>query len=258
VTAPAQFTAVARAELCKLRSVRSTWWTLVATLAFNVFVAVALAIVVPGQLSSHEKATLDSPRVSLAGLHLSQVAIGVLGVLVISTEYTTGTIRSTLAAIPQRRLMLAAKTLVFGAVALVVGIASCLAAYLAFNAFLADASLRTSLSDPGVLRAVLGGGLFLGVLGLFGLGLGTVLRSSSGGVAALLGLMFVPPVLLELLPHALKDSVGPYVPLVAASTIFSTRPEAGALGTWTGFGLFCLYAAAALAAAFVLIDHRDA
>ena len=184
----AQFAGVLRAEFCKLWTVRATWWALTSVLAFNIATAVLLGIFLPSRLSAHDKATLDSTRVSLGGLHLSQVAIGLLGVLVITSEYGSGMIRATLAAVPQRRLMLAAKTLTFAAAATVTGLAASFAAYLLFQIFLpAGDAMRTTLMDPGVLRAVTGAGLYLAVLGLFGLGLGTILRSSAGAVAALLG-----------------------------------------------------------------------
>jgi ABC-type transport system involved in multi-copper enzyme maturation permease subunit len=249
---------VMRSELCKLRSVRSTYWALLAALAFNVVLAALLAIFLPGQLSAHEKATLDTTRVSLGGMHLSQVAFGLLGVLVISSEYSTGTIRASLAAVPQRRLMLAAKTIVFALTALVVGIISCFAAYFAFQGLVSEDSLRMSLGDPGVVRAVIGGGLYLTALGLFGLGLGAITRSSAGAIATLLGLLFVPPILLELLPHSLKESLNPYVPMEAGSAVFSVHHDTGILRPWAGFGVFCLYVTIALGCAFVLIKRRDA
>jgi ABC-2 type transport system permease protein len=252
------FVDLTRSELCKLRSVRSTYCSLLAILAFNVGIAALLAIFLPGQLSAHEKATLDTTRVSLGGMHLSQVAAGLLGVLVISSEYTTGAIRATLAAVPQRRQLLAAKATVFTAVSVIVGVVSCFAAYLVFQGLLSDASLRTSLGDPGVLRALLGGGLYLTALGLFGLGLGTIMRSSAGAIATLLGLLFIPPILLQLLPHAVRQDLNPYVPMEAGSAVFTVHHDAGTLAPWAGFGVFCIYVAIATAIAFVLIGRRDA
>ena len=247
-----------RAEFCKLRSVRSTYWTLVAALVFNVAFAALEAIFLPGRLSDHDKATLDAVRVSLGGSHLSQIAFGVLGVLVITSEYTTGMIRVTFAAEPRRRHVLAAKAIVFATTALVVGIAASFAAYFAFQGLLRGDSLRSSINDPGVVRALIGGGLYLAMLGLLGLGLGAIIRSSAGTIAALFSLLFVPQVLVQLLPETWKTTIGPYVPMEAGSQIFSQHHEPGALTPWTGFGIFSLYAIAALVAAFVLIDHRDA
>jgi hypothetical protein len=254
-----QLADVLRSEWCKLRSVRSTVWALAATVIFNVAVAVVLGIVLPGHLSAHQKQTIDSVRVSLGGLHLSQVAIGLLGVLAITGEYATGMIRSTLAAVPQRRLLLTAKAVVLTAAALLTGIAASFAAYLVFQALLPVGDpMRTTLAGPGVLRAVTGAGLYLAVLGLLGFGLGAVIRSSAGAVAALLGLLFIPTLLAALLPASWQDSLGPYLPMNAADAVYITHPQPATLGPWAGFGVFCGYAAAALLAGFVLITRRDA
>jgi ABC-2 type transport system permease protein len=250
---------ILRSEFWKLRTVRTTWWALAAVVVSNVAVAALLAIFLPSHMSLSQKAAIDSTRVSLGGLHLSQVAFGVLGVLVITSEYSTGMIRATLAAVPQRRLMLAAKTAVFTVTALVVGVASCFAAYFAFQVFLpAGDAMRSTLNEPGVVRAVAGAGLFLTVLGLFGLGLGAVIRSSTAAVATLLGVIFVPSLLVTLLPQSWQDTVGAYLPLNAGETIISVHHQAHTLQPWPGFGVFCLYAGAALAAGFFLISRRDA
>jgi ABC-2 type transport system permease protein len=255
----ARFADILRSEYLKLRTVRSTFWALLAAVVFNVALAALLAIFLPSHMSAHQKATIDSTRVSLGGLHLSQVAFGVLGVLVITTEYSTGMIRATLAAVPQRRLMLTAKTTVFAVTALIIGITSCFAAYVAFQALLpAGDGMRTSLSDPGVLRAVTGAGIYLTVLGLFGLGLGAIIRSSTGAVATLMGVLFVPSLIVTLLPQSWQDTVGAYLPMNAGETIITVHHQAHTLQPWPGFGVFCLYAAAALAAGFFLISHRDA
>lgn len=263
-TAPARaglaplFAGILRSEARKLGTVRSTAWALLAAVAFNVITAALLGALLPGHLSAHQKAVIDSVRVSLGGLHLSQVAVGLLGVLAVTGEYSSGMIRATLAAVPQRRLLLTAKALVLTAAVAVTGIAACLAAYLAFQAFLpAGDALRTTLAGPGVLRAVTGAGLYLTVLALLGFGLGAVLRSSAGAVAVLFGVLFVPSLLAALLPPSWQDTIGRYLPMNAGDTIYTVRPEAHMLGPWAGFGVFCLYAAAALAAGFVLIGRRD-
>jgi hypothetical protein len=109
-----------------------------------------------------------------------------------------------------------------------------------------------------VLRAVTGGGLYLAVLGLLGLGLGAVIRSSAGAVAALFAALFVPPLVMTLLPHSWQDTIGPYLLMQAGTAIFLVQHPPGFLGTWAGFGVFCLYAAAALATGLVLVNRRDA
>ncbi|TGB15106.1 ABC transporter permease subunit [Streptomyces sp. MZ04] len=250
---------ILRSEFLKLRSVRATFWTLFAAVVFNIGVGALAGIFIPGRLSGEDKLTADAIRLSLAGLHLSQIAIGVLGVLAITTEYSTGMIRATFAAVPQRRMLLSAKVVVFAAVALSVGIVSCFGSFYAFQAFASDDALSLSISDPGVLRAVCGGGLYLGVLGLLGMGLGLVLRASAGSIAALFGLLFVPAILLDLLPSSWKENVGPYMPMNAGSQIFITKgAEVSSLGPWPGMGIFSLYAAVALAIGFALINRRDA
>ena len=250
---------VMRSEWCKFRSVRSTWWALAAALAFNVVTAALLAVFLPRALSAHERATIDSVRVSLGGLHLSQVTFGLLGVLVITSEYSSGMIRASLAAVPQRRLMLAAKTAVFAACSVITGIAACLAAYFIFQMILpAGDAMRTSLTDPGVARAVTGAGLYLAVLGLFGLGLGAVIRSAAGAVAALFGVLFVPSILITLLPASWQNTAGPYLPMNAGEVIYSVQHQAHTLGPWAGLGVFSGYAAAALLAGFIMISRRDA
>ena len=138
----------------------------------------------------------------------------------------------------------------------VTGIAACLAEYLAFRAFLPAGD--ATLADPGVLRAVIGAGLYLSVPALLGFGLGAILRSSAGAVAVLFGVLFVPTLLVALLPSPWQDTVGRYLPINAGDTIYTVHPESHMLRPWTGFGVPCLYAAAALAAGFVLIGRRDA
>jgi hypothetical protein len=253
-----RFADIVRSERCKLWSVCSTQWTLLAAVVFNIGLAALLALFLPGQLSAHDKATLDSTRVSLGGMHLSQIAFGLLGVLAITSEYTTGMIRTSFSAVPQRRLMLAAKTIVFVATAATVGVFASFAAYFVFQALLSGDAMKTSLADPGVLRAVFGGGLYLTVLGLLGLGLGAIIRSSAGAVASLFGLLFVPSLLVELVPQSWKATISPYMPMEAGSAVFSAHRQAGELGAWSGFGVFCLYATLALSVAFVLISRRDA
>jgi hypothetical protein len=254
------FTNVVRAELFKLRTVRSTYWTLLVAFASNIGFAVLAAAVLAPRLNADDLAHVDVVQLAMAGLHLSQVAFGVLGTLAITGEYGTGMIRTTLAAVPRRRTVLAAKALVFAGVTLITATVSTFAAYLAFQVALPAHTLTgTSLSDPGVARAVAGGGLYLTVFGLLGLGIGALLRSSAGAIATLLGVLFVPPLLLDVLPGAMKTTIGPYIPMVSGSQIFvATNREATSLAPWTGLGVFCIYAAAALLSGFALVNHRDA
>lgn len=255
---PARFADLLRSEFCKLHSVRSTYWTLLAAVGSNVGVAALLALFLPAHLSAHDRATLDAVRVSLGGVHLSQIAFGVLGVLVITSEYDTGMIRATLSAVPRRRLLLAAKAIVFAVTGAIVGILSSFAAYFVFQGLLSGESLRSSIGDPGVLRAVTGGGLYLTVLGLFGFGLGAIIRVGTGAIAALFGVLFVPQILAELLPRSWQTRILPYLPMEAGSQILSLQQQAGTFGVWSEFGVFSLYTLGALVIGFVLITRRDA
>jgi hypothetical protein len=250
---------VLRSEARKLYTVRSTWWALLGGFAFTVVTAVLLGALLPGHLSARQQATIDSVRVSLGGLHLSQITAGLLGVLAITSEYGTGMIRATLAAVPQRRVLLAAKALVLTAAVAATAIAGCLAAYLMFQAFLpAGSPMHTTLATPAVARAVTGAGLYLTVLALLGFGLGAVLRSSAGAVAALFGLLFIPTLLAALLPQSWQDRIGGYLPMNAGDAVYTVRGQAHMLGPWTGFAVFSAYAALALATGFILISRRDA
>lgn len=253
------FADILKSEFLKLRSVRSTFWTLFAAVVFNVGLGAAVGAFVPGHLSASDKQSVDAVRLSLGGLHLSQIAVGVLGVLVITSEYSTGMIRATFSAVPQRRVVVAAKAVVFSLAALVVGALSCFGGYFAYEAALSDSSMSSSLGDPGVLRALLGGGIYLAVLGLLGLGLGLVIRAGAGAIATLFGLLFVPGILVDLLPGTWRDTVGPYLPMEAGSQIFIASSHGQtSLGPWGGLGVFTLYAAVALLAGFALINRRDA
>jgi ABC-2 type transport system permease protein len=254
------FTNLVRAELVKLTTIRSTYWALLVTFVSNIGFAALTAAVLAPRLKPSDLAHVDVVQLALAGLHLSQIAYGVLGALIITGEYGTGMIRTTFAAVPRRRTVLAAKTLVFAGTALITATISTAAAYLTFLAALPAHTLTgTAFSDPGVTRAVLGGGLYLTVYGLLGFGLGTLLRSSAGAIATLLGVLFVPPLLLDLLPGSWKTTIGPYIPMQAGTQIFvAARREAASLAPWTGFAVFCLYAAVALLAGFAVINRRDA
>jgi ABC-2 type transport system permease protein len=257
----ASFPSILRSEFTKLRSVRSTYWTLFAAVVFTIGLSVIAALVVSGNyagFSPRRKADFNATQLSLGGLNLAQIAIGVLGVLTITSEYGTGMIRATLSAVPQRRTMLAAKGIVFAATALAIGLFASFVAYLLGQALLSGQAPTTSLGDPHVLRAVVGGGLYLAALGLLGLGLGAIIRASAGAISALFGLLFVPPIIMALLPQSWQDTIDPYLPFNAGHQVFSVTHDAGSLGSWSGYGVFCIYAAVALALGAFLLHRRDA
>ena len=254
------FANVMRSEWTKLRSVRSTYWT--ATVAFLAMIglAIGLALKWKHDISAHPDQAhgFDGTLTVLNGIYLAQVAIGALGVLVISSEYGTGMIRATLAAVPQRRAMLAAKALVFATCTFVASEITSFVSFWIGSAILHGAHAGTSLSDPAVLRAVFGGGLYLTAVGLLGFGMGALIRHSAGALSAFFGVLFALTAIVDLLPTNWRNDIIEYLPANSGSQIFTVLPTHDSLSPWVGLGVFCLYAAAAIAGAFILINRRDA
>lgn len=254
---------ILRSEWTKLRSVRSTFWSLLVAAAATIGLSALICTVYVNRfdrLSPADRLGFDPTTFSLNGLFLAQLAIAVLGVLIITSEFSTGMIRSTFAAVPQRRSVLAAKAAVFGAVTLVVGLASCFAAFFIGQSILASKHVQAHIGDPGVLRSVAGAALYLTVLGLLALGIGALIRHSAGAIAAVFGLIFVLPGLVSALPSSWDRTIAPYLPSNAGSALFRTMIRGGGanqLSPWTGFAVFCLYAAVALAGAALTLTRRD-
>jgi ABC-2 type transport system permease protein len=251
-----------RAEWTKLRTVRSTWWAL-ALAAFGMVVLGALfcARYGIGGISPSDKATFDPAGYSLSGFFLAQLAVAVLGVLAITSEYATGSIRATFAATPQRRGVLAAKAVVLTAITGLVGIAASLVAFFAGQAVLSSKGLQGNLGDPGALRAVVGAGLYLAMLSLLALGLGALIRSTVGATAVVVGLVFILPGTMGALPTSWERAVTPYLPSDAGQALIG-RTKFAPLGPhllppWVGFAVVCAYTAAALIAAAVTLTRRD-
>jgi ABC-2 type transport system permease protein len=253
------FANLLHSEWTKLRSVRSTYWTAgVAVLA-----SVALGIVICARtaynINRGEQGLdgFDPTLTSLNGLYIAQVAIGVLGVLTISSEYSTGLIRATLTAVPQRRAVLAAKGLVLAGATLVAGEIMSFTAFGIGQALLSSAHAGASVNQPGVLRAVIGGGLYLTVVGLLGFGIGALVRHTAGALSTFFGVLFALTVVTDLLPTNWRNDIINYLPANAGSQILTTIHPARALTPWEGLGVLSLYALAAITAATILITRRD-
>jgi ABC-2 type transport system permease protein len=251
---------VVRSEWTKLRSTPSTFWSLLVALALVVGFGALYSVLRVTRPPSDPAAVaaFDPTAVSLTGVQLAQLAVGVLGVLLVAGEYATGTIRVSLAAVPRRLPVLWGKAIVFALTTLVLCLPAVLAAFLVGQSILSAERLDTSLGEPGVARAVFGSALFLGAVGLLGLGLGALARGTAGAVAGLFGLLFGPQLLTGLLPAAWSDRVYPYLPVPAGAAVANARPDPAALAPWTGFGLFCLYTTAVLALAAWQLRRRDA
>ena len=248
-------------EWTKLRTVRSTLWTLAVTVVLGVGLGAVAAATTAARwrtASFVERATFDPVRVSLTGILLAQLAVGILGVLVLSAEYGTGTIRATFSAVPHRPLVLAAKTVVFGLVALVSGEVVSFAAFFLGQALLTAPAPHTTIGAPGVLRAVVGGGLYLTVLGLLALGLAAVIRHTAGAISAFVGVLLILPLIVAALPSSIGGPIGRYLPANIGVTLVSVRPNDASFSPWVGLGVLVGYAAALLVLGGYLVHRRDA
>lgn len=254
VTQPRVF----RSEWTKLHSLRSTRITMLVAVGLVISLGVLIALVsVSNWTPNTSTVDYDSVSRSLGGIYLAQLAFGVLGVLLVTGEYTTGMIRATFAAVPKRLPVLWGKLGVFLAATLVLGTLACLIAFLAGQAVFASKHVDASLGDPGVLRAVLGAGLFLAGIGALGVGLGALIRNSAGAIATITGLLFVAPAIVSALPQSWSDAIGPYLPGNAGTVIIFPQPSPDSLGPWTGLGVLCAWAAVSVALAAVMLIRRD-
>jgi ABC-2 type transport system permease protein len=255
---------VMHSEWTKLRTVRSSYWTLFSAVVAVIGLGAILCAVYVAQYahtSASDKASFDPASFSLTGTFLAQLAIGVLGVLVITNEYGSGMIRATFAAVPQRLSVLAAKAAVFTGVTFVVTTAACFIAFVLGQSILSSKGIGTSLGAPNVLRTVIGSGMYLAVLGLLALGLGTIIRKTAGAIAAVFGLLLVLPPIASLLPSSM-NAVQKFLPSNAGQALISNGRHGSSstpqLAPWAGFGVFCLWAAAVLVIAGVTLVRRDA
>ena len=260
-TGRAGFADAVRSEFTKIRSTRSTYWTLLALIVVTVGIG---AIATAGTASHPQgitKASLDATQQSLAGLYVGQLVIAVLGALTITSEYSTGMIRTSLAVQPRRGVVFAAKALVFAAVSLVTGLVACFASFFIGQAILSSHHLNVTLGDPNVLRAVIGGALFLTACGMLAYGLGAILRHTAGAITAAIGLLFVLSILVNFLPHSWQNNVDKWMPAIAGAQIWTTKASSGGphlFSAWPGFAVLATYAVVAIVAGLVVFRTRDA
>jgi ABC-type transport system involved in multi-copper enzyme maturation permease subunit len=252
---------VVLSEWTKLHSLRSSRWSLLVAGLLTVGFPLLFATILSNRwshLSPRERAHRQPLDVALSGVNVAQLAIGVLGVLLISGEYSTGMIRSTFVAVPKRLPVLWAKAIVYAAVTLALTVPAVLIGFFGSQAILRNHHiLQLSFSHPGVARTVLGGAVYLTLVGVFALGLGAILRNTAGGIATFAAIMFVIPPLLNILPSDWNNAINPYLPSTAGNAIFSLTHGSDTLAPWPGFALFCGYTALSLAIAAVLLVRRD-
>jgi hypothetical protein len=202
----------------------------------------------------------DSTAVSLSlfGTNFAQLALGVLGGLVTAGEYSTGMIRSTLAAVPRRLPVLWSKATVFGIVALVAGTVGALVTFLFASGIVSGTDAAMSFSDAGVVRSLLGAGLYLGLVGVIGAALGALLRSVAGGISVLVGALMLIPGLISLLPSSWQDNISPYLPSNAGESMFALTHDATTLSPAAGLLVFLGWTVLALAGAAYRLVRSDA
>ena len=254
---PATFANAFLSEWTKIRTLRSTFFTLAATLAF----VVGLGALISYESSVHfgpGNGTWDPTSTSLSGLVIGQLTIAVLGVLAITSEYSTGMIRTSLAAVPRRGRLLAAKAAVFGAVAVVTGELVSWVAFFVGQLMISGHQPTASLGQPDVARAVVGGGLYIALIGLMAVAAGTILRYTAAAITAVIGVLFVLPGVREALPNSWRLPVEKYWPTGAGEQVLMVTRDANTLPAWLGFGELALFVAVLLALGYFLLQRRDA
>jgi ABC-2 type transport system permease protein len=249
------------AEWTKLRSLRSTTWTLSAMVVFSIGLGALICALNAAHWSSAtaaERATWDPTNTSLAGTLLGQIAIGVLGVLAVTGEYASGTIRASLTAVPRRTRWLVAKGSVYGLASLVIGEIVSFASFLIGQAIFSGRVPNASLASFDVVRAVGLAGVYLALICLIGMGLGTIMRHTAGAISTIVAVLLVIPAILEALPSGIQNSLERFLPdQIGGGSMAVVVPEAHYFGPLAGTALLCGYTVAILAAAAAVLRRRD-
>lgn len=258
---PATFGDVLRSEWTKLRSVRSTFWALTATVVLGIGLGTAISAAAAhgyAKSSASGKLSWDPTALSLDGMGVATLAIAVLGVLCISSEYSSGMIRTSLIAVPKRGRVLAAKSLVFAGVTFVVGEVTSFTAFFVGQALISGHAPHAALGDPGVARAVVGAGLALTALAVLSVAAGAFLRHPAAAIACMIAVLLVLPGIAQALPDSWRNPVTEFWPTLAVGDLTSVHHAAHTLQPWPGFGVMCLFVAIVYAIAWTLLDRRDA
>jgi ABC-2 type transport system permease protein len=253
---------VVASEWTKFVTLRSTLWSLgigmLLTLGFPILFA-AVTAARWGQMSPHERADRHPLDIALAGVNVAQLAIAVLGVLVITGEYSTGMIRSTLLAVPKRLPVLWAKLGVYAVVAFVLTFPALVVSFYSSQAILdRHHLLQISISAPGVLRVLIGGALYVLGVGVFALALGAIVRNTAGGIALFAGIFFVIPPLMNIFPTNWNNAISRWLPSEAGRQLFALTKDPNRYAQWPSGLIFLGYCVVAIAIAAVLLKRRDA
>jgi hypothetical protein len=249
-------------EWTKFRSLRSTVWTLLTAVVLSIGIGALFSSVSASQyhtFSPADKASFSPISTSLNGMLFAQLAIGVLGVLLISGEYSTGMIRSSLTAVPRRLPVLWAKLGVFAGVVFSVTLVTSFVSFFLGQALLSSHHLNVAISAPGALRSVIGAALYATVAGMIGMALGGLLRNTAAGISTFVAAFFVIPPLTDLLPSSWSSHFVQYLPSNAGEVLFGgARGLAHPLAPWAGFGVLCAYAVVLIGFAAWRLRRADA
>ncbi len=251
---------VIRSEWTKFRSLRSTNITLTVAIVLTIGIGALISAVTAaryGDMPANRRAHFNAIITSLNGVRISQLAVGVLGVLLITGEYATGMIRSSLTAVPKRLPVLWAKMAVFTGVVGITSVISTIVAFFLGQALMTSKHLNASIIDPGAPRMVIGAGIYLLLIGLIGMALGCLLRNTAAGISALVALFFVIPPVLDLLPTSWSDTLGPYLPSTAGEAFWG-NPDTTHLSPWAGLAVLVGWTAILVALAATRLTHHDA
>jgi ABC-type transport system involved in multi-copper enzyme maturation permease subunit len=253
---------VVRSEWMKFRSLRSTLYTLLAAVALTIGIGALFSGVTASQFhtfSAADKATFSPISTSLTGISFAVVAFGVLGVLLMSGEYSTGMIRSSLTAVPRRLPVLWGKLAVFAGAIFSVSLVTSFISFFVGQALLSSHHLSVAITAPDALRSVIGAALYVTVAGLIGVALGGLLRNTAAGISTFAAAFFVIPPLTGLLPASVSDHLSQYLPSNAGEALWGgTRGVTNVLSPWTGFAVLCGYAVILIAAAAWRLRRADA
>jgi ABC-2 type transport system permease protein len=249
-------------EFTKFRTVRSTVWTLLVAVVLMIGISALFSAVTASQyhtFSPADRASFNPVSISLSGMMFAVVAFGVLGVLMISGEYSTGMIRSSLTAVPRRLPVLWGKLAVFAGVIFSISLVASFISFFLGQALLNGHHLGVSAAAPGALRSIIGAALYVTVSGMIGVALGALFRNTAAGIATFAGVFFVIPPLTGLLPASISDHLSQYLPSYAGEALWGgTRGVTNALSPWTGFAVLCGYAVVLIAAAALRLRRVDA
>ncbi|OIK00732.1 hypothetical protein BIV25_06180 [Streptomyces sp. MUSC 14] len=253
---------VLSSEWAKLWTLRSTWITLGLALLFMVAFGLIASARYKSNIDSGHHMDGDFARstavsLSLFGTHFAQLALGVLGVLVTAGEYSTGMIRSTLAAVPRRLPVLWSKAAVYGLVALVVATLGAFVTFGIGSGMISGTPAAMGFSHAGVARSLLGAGLYLGLVGVIGTALGALLRSVAGGISVLVATLMLIPGLISLLPSSWQDNINPYLPSNAGESMFALTHDSTTLSPTAGLLVFLGWTVLALAGAAYRLVRSD-